>query len=193
MRRIVSFIIVAFAIATSAQHMLRPALTAATSAAAAIAPVASSASAVPTTPAALQVLPDSGEATAAGSCHVDGLLPDAACSPGALTAATKANICTRGWAGHHRHVTESVKRAVYAEYGITKHSGATYEMDHIVSLELGGSNNVRNLYPESAPSFHEKDRVENAAHRAVCDGSLDLATAQRMIASDWTRLRYLVK
>ena len=141
----------------------------------------------------LQILPDGGAALVNGSCHVHGLLPDARCSPGAISRATTANVCTRGWAGRHRNLPESEKRAIYAEYGIAAHTGATYEMDHIVSLELGGDNNVRNLYPEAAPAFHEKDKVENAAHRAVCAGKLPLATAQRQIASDWTKLRYLAK
>lgn len=31
-----------------------------------------------------------------------------------------------------------------------KPSGYTLEIDHIVSLELGGSNDIANLYPERA-------------------------------------------
>ncbi len=142
----------------------------------------------PVTGGKLAILPDGGTAAPAGSCQVNGHLPDHACSPGALATTSKADVCTPGWAGRHRNVPESEKLAVYAEYGITQHSRATYEMDHIVSLELGGDNNIANLYPESAtplPGYHEKDRVENYLHREICAGRIDLATAQREIATNW--------
>jgi hypothetical protein len=63
-----------------------------------------------------------------------------------------------------------------------------YEVDHFVSLELGGSNDISNLFPEAAepkPGFHEKDRVENYLHDQVCRGALTLAEAQREIATNW--------
>jgi hypothetical protein len=56
--------------------------------------------------------------------------------------------------------------AVEQEYGLgAKHYGSTLEIDHIVSLELGGSNDIANLYPEeaklpgNAPGFHVKDKL----------------------------------
>lgn len=61
-------------------------------------------------------------------------------------------------------------------------------VDHLVSLELGGSNSQSNLFPEAAtprPGSHEKDRLENRLHAEVCDGSITLRRAQRLIASDW--------
>ena len=62
----------------------------------------------------------------------------------------------------------------------------------MIPLELGGSNDIRNLWPE--PYFtnpetgcdaHKKDRLENRLHRLVCVGSMDLKEAQAEIASDW--------
>lgn len=61
-------------------------------------------------------------------------------------------------------------------------------MDHLISLELGGSNSIKNLWPESAlpkPGFHEKDRVENYLHAQVCAGKTTVARAQRLIARSW--------
>ena len=52
------------------------------------------------------------------------------------------------------------KEQVYAEYGIVSHTTGEYEVDHFVPLELGGSNDISNLFPEAAspkPGFHEKD------------------------------------
>jgi hypothetical protein len=59
------------------------------------------------------------------------------------------------------------------------------ELDHLVSLELGGSNDATNLWPESPPTPNPKDKVEDALHAAVCDGQVTLAAAQNAIASDW--------
>jgi hypothetical protein len=74
-----------------------------------------------------------------------------------------------------------VKRQVYAEYGITSHAPGEFEVDHLISLELGGSNSIRNLWPQSYRTqpwnARVKDRVENKLHQMVCKGEIDLKTA----------------
>ena len=55
-------------------------------------------------------------------------------------------------------------------------------------MELGGSNDIANLFPEAAeqrPGFHEKDKVENYLHAQVCSGKMSLNDAQVKIANDW--------
>jgi hypothetical protein len=74
-------------------------------------------------------------------------------------------------------VPASESRAVYREYGIASHSRGQYEVDHLISLELGGSNALMNLWPEAAlprPGFHEKDRLENYLHKRICAHTLSL-------------------
>ena len=87
---------------------------------------------------------------------------------------------------------ESRKAAVYAEYGIPRtHYQRPYEVDHIVSLELGGSNDISNLFPEAAsprPGYHDKDRLENRLHALVCARKLSLRSVQQAIASNWVAL-----
>ncbi len=90
---------------------------------------------------------------------------------------------------------DSEKHQVEVEYGLApKGYGSTLEIDHIVSLELGGSNNIANLYPEKAtlpagaPGFHIKDKLENTLHDIVCDGTMSLRSAQRQIAANWQAL-----
>ena len=135
--------------------------------------------------------PAPAAASANAECHVRGALPDPACTPGATFGdATEHDVCTPGWAGRHRNVSSATKRRVYASYGIAHHGRGEYEVDHLVSLELGGSNTAANLFPEAAsprPGFHEKDRLEHRLHRLVCDGTVGLAAAQQMIRSDWLR------
>jgi hypothetical protein len=38
-----------------------------------------------------------------------------------------------------------MKRGVYEEYGVKSHGSGVYEVDHLIPLELGGSNSIRNF------------------------------------------------
>ena len=133
--------------------------------------------------------PNWGHPTKTSGCKAVGVLPDPACTPGdILPAATKAKICVSGYSSSVRDVPESEKQAVYAEYGIKTRTSGQYEVDHFVSLELGGSNDISNLWPEPAspaPGFHEKDKVENYLHDQVCSGAMTLKDAQIKIATNW--------
>jgi hypothetical protein len=130
-----------------------------------------------------------GQRTKTSGCIAQNGLPDHACTPGALFAnVTKDQICTPGYSKNVRNVPSAVKSQVYAEYGIKKHTAGQYEVDHLISLELGGSNDIANLWPEAAeprPGFHEKDQVENYLHEQVCSGTMTLHQAQVVIANDW--------
>ncbi len=122
-------------------------------------------------------------------CVAHNGLADAACTPGdIISTATKDQICVPGYSSQVRNVPTSVKDQAYAEYGIRTHSTGEYEVDHLISLELGGSNDISNLWPEAAnpqPGFHQKDQVENYLHDQVCSGALALSAAQREIATNW--------
>jgi hypothetical protein len=125
--------------------------------------------------------------SAAANCR-QGRLPDRRCTQGATFNVGAAQVCVPGYSSQVRHVPESEKRQAYAEYGIRSHARGQYEVDHLVPLELGGSNSIRNLWPEAAnprPGFHEKDRLENKLHRLVCGGSLSLHKAQSLMETNW--------
>ncbi len=130
-----------------------------------------------------------GERTKTSGCVSQNALPDPACTPGAILAdATKDQICVPGYSSQTRNVPQSEKDQVYAEYGIQTHKAGQYEVDHLISLELGGSNDIANLWPEPAeprPGFHEKDKVENYLHQQVCSGAMTLQEAQYQIAHNW--------
>jgi hypothetical protein len=103
---------------------------------------------------------------------------DRACSPGAYySKLTKPVICSPGFhTGDVRNVQQSEKFAVEREYGLAPRLyGRTLEIDHIVALELGGSNDIANLFPEEAnahPGYRAKDRLENALADMVCRGAI---------------------
>ena len=77
------------------------------------------------------------------------LLPDAHQTPGAVSpSATRSRVCTLGYSRHARHVTETTRRAGIAAYGIAWSKHSHFEVDHLIPLELGGSNAITNLWPE---------------------------------------------
>jgi hypothetical protein len=146
-------------------------------------------SAVPPTTGAPGTVQQLGQRTKTSGCVSSNGLPDPACTPGAIfPGATVDQICTPGYSSSVRNVPQSVKEEVYAEYGIASHEPGQYEVDHLISLELGGSNDISNLWPEPAdprPGFHEKDKVENYVHDEVCSGRMSLQQAQYDIATNW--------
>lgn len=95
-----------------------------------------------------------------------------------------------GWSKRHRHVTTKQRHRVFARYGIPYSRHSHYEFDHLISLEIGGDNSDRNLWPEPLSGrrgAHSKDKEENRLHHAVCSGDLTLRAAQRQIVRAWAR------
>ncbi|WP_332602360.1 hypothetical protein [Arthrobacter sp. S2(2024)] len=143
------------------------------------------------------------EQLAAGQCSakvVDAAtgeyLPDPACTPGATDpAVTQENldstICMSGYTATVRPPasnTDKVKAESLREYGQT--AAKTTEYDHLISLELGGTNSVSNLWPEpnkasATGTTNPKDAVENTLHKAICTHKVTLSAAQNAIAHNW--------
>src|SRR6202040_193678 len=117
------------------------------------------------------------------------ILPDPKLTPGDAFGVTVQDLCVSGYTKKVRKVPAEMKREVYEEYGVTSHGSGDYEVDHLIPLELGGSNSIKNLWPESqrtAPwNAQVKDRLEGKLHELVCSGQLDLKAAQQAIASNW--------
>jgi hypothetical protein len=120
-------------------------------------------------------------------------MPDPRCAGGAINPqVTQANIgqtiCKPGWTKTVRppvSVTNRIKRQIDAAYGLP--DTTVGELDHLVSLELGGApNDARNFWVEAGSIPNPKDSVENKLNKAVCSGHLPLVEAQKRIAADWT-------
>jgi hypothetical protein len=129
-------------------------------------------------------------------------LPVAFCTPGAIrgdmlnptNATLAATVCHPGWTTTVRpptSETDRTKTAAMKAYGESASLRPTVEMDHLIPLELGGANDVSNLWPEISDEpgqgfRNSKDKVENDLKAAVCAHRIAIADAQNAIATNWT-------
>jgi hypothetical protein len=125
------------------------------------------------------------------STHLAGDLarsrPNTALTPGATILLSRSAVCSQANV-KNKEVPASVQRIVFAEYGLAQAQPRAYEVDYLVTSALGGADDIRNLWPHSDSSVWNarvKDTLEDRLRDMVCDGSLDLADAQREIAVDW--------
>lgn len=133
--------------------------------------------------------------------------PDLSMTPGAVRTSDRAAICTLRSTKDVRSVKQSQKKAIYREYRtapgqgicqlrehVTKKGRKIYEgceVDHLISLELGGANDTTNLWPQPyhpRPGAHEKDWLENRLHKEICAGRISVREAQEGIVKDWWKL-----
>lgn len=80
-----------------------------------------------------------------------------------------------------RHVTRSDRNAVLSAAGIPAEQRKFYVVDHIIPLELGGTNDLSNLQPQLKADGRKKDRVENFLASQVRKRRMTVADAQRAI------------
>jgi hypothetical protein len=90
------------------------------------------------------------------------ILPDAKLTPGDTFDVTAEDVCVPGYAKKVRAVPAWLKRQAYAEYGITQYRTGDYEVDHLIPLSLGGSNSIRNLWPQSTKTWPWNSYVKDA-------------------------------
>lgn len=113
-------------------------------------------------------------------------MPNHGITPGDVADRDSGLVCRLGEARRERNVPYRVRDRVYLAYGIPRgHRKGLYRIDHLIPLELGGSNRPSNLWPQTYRDSKLKDRVEGELHEAVCGGAMTLDAAQRAIAKDW--------
>jgi hypothetical protein len=117
-------------------------------------------------------------------------LNDKRATPGATLKVSLAKMCQAGYTATVRRVPESLKLQVCANYGVpqSRCNGQHYEIDHLISLELGGSNDEKNLWPQPytpKPGARAKDVLENWLSKQVCENGMSLQDAQKKIADNW--------
>lgn len=124
--------------------------------------------------------------------------PDRDLTPGAVDeSVTVKQLCTPGYTSTVRNVSEVTKKEILKEYGIDPSDSGKYEIDHFISLEIGGLNDKSNLWAQpycpvgndplksGCWGARDKDKVETALHRWMCAGKIPLKQAQDIIRTDW--------
>jgi hypothetical protein len=130
-----------------------------------------------------------------------GDLPDPELTPGVVRSELSLpEICSAKWGKDARAVTAAMKREAFRRYGYSGNDDPRCdnansrtqrcEIDHRMPRELGGADDLRNIWPQ--PYFgtwnaHRKDRLENLIHRKVCARELTLEEGQAIFLGDWTQ------
>jgi hypothetical protein len=115
-------------------------------------------------------------------------LPRPNLTPGAAIG-IPSDICVAVPREDPSRIPVSERKEVFREYGMDYRHAGQYELDHLITPALGGTDDIHNLWPEPYASTewnaHVKDQLEDRLHQMVCSGQIDLSTAQRDISSNW--------
>jgi hypothetical protein len=131
-------------------------------------------------------------------------IPDPDCTPGAFNPTLTLTVLkTKGFTTkcvRDQPTSKKQKEQAYSLYGIERPDqnyglSQTCELDHLISMNLGGAETLDNIWPLCGPAdvsldnryFKQKGLVENYLAREVRAGRISLADAQKGIAEDWTR------
>ena len=125
-------------------------------------------------------------------------MPDPRLTPGVVRPGlTKAKICAIKWGKDERHVSEAMKKQVFTAYGYSGNDDPKCvpagkrrcEIDHLISRELGGADEVANLWPQSYGTSPWnavlKDKLENRLNKEMCAGQITLREARQWLKDDW--------
>ena len=111
-------------------------------------------------------------------------LPNPRWTPGAVSISDASDVCRPFYGRRHpRHVSTQLKHRVYVEYFGSYRRG--YVIDHLVPREIGGADDIRNLWPQPRTESTIKDGIENRARVEVCFEHRPLADAQQAFMRDW--------
>jgi hypothetical protein len=111
-------------------------------------------------------------------------LPNTRLTPGDVAVHNVGDICRPFFSRRHpRRVSTQLKHSVYVRYFGGYRRG--YVIDHLVPRELGGADDLLNLWPEPRSESKRKDAIENRAREEVCLTHRPLAEAQRAFVRDW--------
>lgn len=118
-------------------------------------------------------------------------------SVGSVLPVTKEEVCDINYPLTVKEIPIDKKEEIFNLYGIAFNvrNRNRYETDYIISSDLGGSNNIDNLWTQSYNGIwnaYDKDKLEVYLHTLVCKGILDLDVAQQKMAKNWVEnyIRY---
>lgn len=118
------------------------------------------------------------------------VLPNKDLTGGSVRTGNRDAAC-----GHAREnrgrMTAARRDEVLKRYGLPAGTHSNYEIDHLIPLCLGGSDDPSNLWPQPRRALEEswnaeaKDRLERRMCDMVCEGDIEIGAAQEAFATDW--------
>ncbi|HEY6293569.1 MAG TPA: hypothetical protein VI455_18605 [Terriglobia bacterium] len=120
------------------------------------------------------------------------VFPNRTLTPGVVRLVSRADVC--GVEGEDEDndptwlIPAPVQQETLEEYGVAGAQAKEYELDYLIPPALGGTEDIRNLWPEPSETLwnaRAKDALERRLRALVCGGQVDLQAAQHDIATDW--------
>ena len=106
-----------------------------------------------------------------------------------MQATLDSTVCVSGYSAKIRppvSYTNFIKKEMLR---YDKLSAGSYQLDHLISISLGGSvYDSRNLFMQPQAQARVDDAMENRLHRDLCAGKLTLRQAQRAELA-WKRIQ----
>ncbi|MDQ6809838.1 MAG: HNH endonuclease [Verrucomicrobiota bacterium] len=110
----------------------------------------------------------------------DPMLPDPKLTPGRIAASS---------AESRDGVTAAMTAEVFKRYRIPVDRRGAYKIDHLIPKELGGADEIENLWPQKIQArpytARRKQVLTHTLRELVANGKLTLADAQAEIREDW--------
>ncbi|HTV55878.1 MAG TPA: hypothetical protein VMI06_13320 [Terriglobia bacterium] len=117
------------------------------------------------------------------------LLPNKSLTPGVAVLVNRERVCAAGDNDPSWMIPSSVQQQALSEYGVGKSEAGEYQLDYLIPPGLGGTGDLRNVWPEPYSSTvwnaRAKDALESRLRELVCQGQLGLPEAQHDLATDW--------
>ena len=116
-------------------------------------------------------------------------LPSSFQTPGNKGKASEAQVCAADFEASVKPIAKWQRDQALERYG-RRPEDFTGELDHLIPLSLGGTNDPDNLWPlpankEMGPA--QKKELELKLHERVCAKTLKLKDAQDAIKKDWVK------
>ena len=117
------------------------------------------------------------------------LRPNPQLTPGSTMPVALEDLCAPDTPRVAQPIPAAVQHRVFASYGADPARADAYELDHLVTPELGGASATENLWPQpfqgTAWNAYVKDELEQLFHQRVCAGTMTLRQAQQELSGDW--------
>ena len=115
-------------------------------------------------------------------------LPNNFHTPGKADKVDVKQLCAAGDASG-KPVADWQKNEALTRYGVRPETFSG-DLEHLVPVALGGTNDPDNLYPFHAQgeyTLEAKQRLAAKLRELVCDGKISLKQAQDVFKKDWTK------